>query len=302
MKRILVTGAKGFIGAHCLTALAGRGFEVHAISSRGLWNRDSGEIEWHHVDLHNAEHVIRLVHGLRPQYLLHLAWDVSRGLYWRSPGNLRWVKSSLGLLQAFIESGGTRLLTAGSCAEYDWRYGFCSEGLTPLKPGSLYGTCKDALQKMTASACREAGISNAWGRLFFIFGPGEHENRLVPSVITALLNGKEALCAHGELFRDYLYVKDVAGALVALLESEAEGPVNIASGQLIKLKELVAAAAEACGRPEILRLGVLKPPADEPPLLAADTYRLTDEVGWRPSYTLQQGMRETVEWWRQKLA
>ena len=300
MKRVLLTGARGFIGAHCLDALPDRGFEVHAVSSRGRQNSNSARVEWHHADLHNAEHVLRLLAEVKPEYLLHLAWGVEHGVYWSSLENLRWVKSSLSLLQAFIDAGGQRAVMAGSCAEYDWKYGYCSEELTPLKPATLYGACKSALYSVTAAAAEVAGLSAAWGRLFFLYGPGEHPDRLVPGVITALLKNEDVLCTHGEQIRDYLYVKDAASALAALLESEVSGPVNIATGRPVVLKNLIAAAAKITGNPDLIRLGALSPAADDPPLLLANTFRLTEEVGWQPQYILEQGLQETVAWWKNK--
>lgn len=300
MNKVLITGASGFIGSHCLTALLKHGFEVHAISSRGRWNRKNQAVEWHHVDLHHFEQVVRLLLEVRPQYLLHLAWDVKHGLYWSSPENLRWVRSSLNLLQAFHDAGGKRVVTAGSCAEYDWNYGYCQEEFTPLRPATLYGVCKDALQKMTSAACRESGLSSAWGRLFFLYGPGEDEHRLVPAVVTALLQGNAAHCTHGEQIRDYLYVEDAAEAFVSLLASKVEGPVNIASSRVVRLKEVIYAAAEAAGRTELVRLGALKASTDDPPLLLAATERLFNEVGWQPQWSLEKGMQETVKWWKEQ--
>jgi len=301
MKKVLVTGARGFIGSHCLSALQEKDFLVHAVSSKGRWNSRENAVQWHHADIHNYEQIVRLLSELRPQYLLHLAWDVKHGSYWRSTENLRWVRSSLNLLQAFIDAGGERVVTAGSCAEYDWSNGYCTEVLTPLKPSTLYGTCKDALQRITTAACRESGISSTWSRLFFLYGPGENENRLVPSVITALLKGKDALCTNGEQIRDYLYVKDAADALISLLESGVEGPVNVASGQAVKLKILIEAAAKAVGRPDLVRYGALKTAEDDPPLLLANTEKLFQQVGWQPRYSLEEGMQETVAWWKEQL-
>jgi nucleoside-diphosphate-sugar epimerase len=86
-----------------------------------------------------------------------------------------------------------------------------------------------------------------------------------------------------------------------LLDSDIEGPVNIASGEPIKLMELIGLAAKECGRSDLVRLGALKPAADDPPLLLADTRRLFDEVGWQTQYSLQEGIRETVAWWKQKI-
>ena len=300
MKKVLITGARGFIGVHCLEALLERGFVVHAISSKEHRSRSESAVQWHHADLHNYEHVVRLLLEVRPQYLLHLAWDVKHGTYWSSIENLHWVRSSLNLLQAFIDAGGERVVTAGSCAEYDWSYGYCREVVTPLQPATLYGVCKDALQKITTAACRETGVSSAWGRLFFLYGPGENENRLVPSVITALLAGKDALCTHGEQIRDYLYIKDAADALVSLLESKVEGPVNVASGQAVNLRKIIDAAAKAVGRADLVRYGAIKAAEDDPPLLLAETKKLFQQVDWQPRYSLEEGMQETVTWWKSK--
>lgn len=300
MKKVMLTGARGFIGAHCLCALANRGFEVHAVSSKGRYNGYPQQVVWHHADLHNAEHILLLMAEVRPEYLLHLAWDVTHGVYWSSLDNLRWVKAGLSLLQAFVDAGGRRSLMVGSCAEYDWNYGYCTEGLTPLKPATLYGTCKDALHQVVTAASREAAISSAWGRLFYLYGPGEHDGRLVPAVIKALLAGEEALCTQGDQIRDYLYVKDAAAALTALLESAVEGPVNIASGRPIVLRELIEATASQVGRPDLIRLDALAASKDDPPLLLANTRRLNKEVGWLPGFSLQEGLQETVCWWRSR--
>ncbi|MDW7729079.1 MAG: NAD(P)-dependent oxidoreductase [Bacillota bacterium] len=301
MKDVLLTGARGFIGSHCLEALIERGFTVHAVSGKGRRNSYREGVEWHHADLHNAEHVLCLMAEVKPQYLLHLAWDVTHGVYWRSLENLRWVKTSLSLLQAFINGGGSRALMVGSCAEYDWNYGYCTEELTPLQPGTLYGVCKDALHKVATAAAAESGVSHAWARLFFLYGPGEQEDRLLPAVISSLLKGEEAFCTHGEQIRDYMYIKDAASALAALLDSDVTGAVNIASGHPVVLKDLIAEAAKLTGRPDLVRLGALAVSADDQPLLLANTGRLNDEVKWYPRYSLQDGLKETVQWWQQKM-
>ncbi len=301
MKKVLITGASGFIGRHCLEPLVKRGFSVHAVSSQEQNNYSREQVQWHHADLHNAEHVLRLMAEVKPGYLLHLAWDVTPGFYWSSMENLRWVRTSLGLLQAFIDSGGSRVVMAGSCAEYDWEYGYCKETLTPLNPGTMYGVCKNALHRMVEAASTGAQISSSWGRLFFLFGPGEHPDRLIPSVVTSLLKGEEVLCTHGEQVRDYIYVRDAADAFCALLDSEIRGPVNIASGRPVILKDLIGRAAEMAGRPELIRLGALSTASDDPPLLLAETRRLKDVVGWSENWSLEQSLAETFKWWEEKL-
>jgi nucleoside-diphosphate-sugar epimerase len=212
--------------------------------------------------------------------------------------NVRWVQASINLLQEFAKHGGQRVVMAGSCAEYDWRYGYCSEAITPLAPATLYGACKHALQLVLLSFSKQKGLSAAWARIFFLFGPYEHPDRLVPYVIRSLLRGEQARCSHGRQIRDFLYVKDVANAFVTLLESEVSGPVNIASGHPVALRELIYRIAAKLNREDLVQLGVVPTPLDEPPLLVADIQRLRDEVGWAPKYDLNTGLQETIDWWR----
>ncbi len=235
---------------------------------------------------------------IQPSHLLHLAWYAQPGLYWTSLENIRWVQSSLDLLWAFVEHGGRRVVVAGSCAEYDWNYGYCSERITPLQPATMYGKAKLALQLLLEAFARQAQISAAWGRLFFLYGPHEYPERLVASVIRALLQGKPARCSHGNQVRDFLYVQDAADAFVALLESDVQGPVNIASGNPVTLKQIIYSIADTLQQRSQIQLGVVPVAPSEPPLLVANIERLTKEVAWHPTYDLNQGLDRTMRWWK----
>jgi nucleoside-diphosphate-sugar epimerase len=100
--------------------------------------------------------------------------------------------------------------------------------------------------------------------------------------------------------RDFVYVEDAADALVALLDSEVSGAVNIASGTAIEVRTLVTRLGALLGRPELLRLGELPAPAGEPSVLAGDPGRLRHELGWRPTFDLDQGLARTIAWWRRQ--
>ena len=219
-----------------------------------------------------------------------------------SPENLAWLEASLHLLRSFADSGGQRVVIAGTCFEYDWDYGFCRESRTPLNPATLYGTCKHALQTTLAGLSRQTGLSSAWGRIFFLYGPHEHPDRLVSSVIRSLIKGEEAKCTPGEQIRDFLHVADVAGAFAALLDSEVSGPVNIASGRPVAVKEVIQTIAAQLGREELVKLGALPARSGEPHLLVADAARLEREVQHVPRYDLAEGLRQTIGWWQRALA
>ena len=303
VKRVLVTGASGCIGRHVVPVLLERGWDVHGVTSRQVMPpSSSSQATWHRADLLNADQMNAVVQGVRPTHLLHLAWFVAPGQWASAPQNFEWVQASLALVQSFRAAGGERIVTAGSCLEYDWSYGYCSEALTPCTPHTVYGICKHALQMLTTALTASGAMSSAWGRIFFVYGPHEHPDRLVASVVRSLLQGEPAKCSHGNQVRDYLFAGDVADGFVRLLESDVEGPINIASGRAIALKDVVAAVGTLTGRPDLIRLGAIPAAATDTPLVVADVARLHRALDWRPAHDLEQGLRLTIDWWRQQLA
>jgi nucleoside-diphosphate-sugar epimerase len=316
-KRVLVTGAGGFIGRWSIAPLLEKGYEVHAVLSGASAGDAPAELQvatshratLHRATLHRADllretEVDALLTTVRPTHLLHFAWIATPGVYWHSPENSRWLAASEHLLRGFRIRGGVRAVMAGSCAEYDWSQGgVCEERsnlvlditaarLTP------YAAAKIALQRSLAEFSAEEHLSAAWGRIFFQYGPYEHPERLVPSVIRHLLMNQEALCTHGRQVRSFLHVADVGAAFASLLDSETQGPVNIGSDEKIALADLIMRIARDMGRTELVRLGARNAPIDEPPLLVPDVRRLRDEVGWRPRFTLSTGIADTIAWWR----
>src|SRR6266404_83718 len=298
MKRVLLTGASGFLGRHCLQALLTRSYEVHAVSSRIHTSAALPEVHWNRADLLDREQISSLLAEVKPTHLLHSAWYAVSGKYWTAPENFQWVEAGKHLLNAFADQGGQRVIGVGSCAEYDWRDGHCSELTTPLNPATTYGACKHAFQLMLSAFSKHAKLSAAWGRVFFLYGPHESQERLVASTIRSILLEEPARCSHGQQIRDFLYVQDAADALVALLDSDVLGPVNIASGLPITVLEVVQKIAEQMERLDLVQRGALPATENEPSLLVADVARLRDEVGWSPQYDLAGGLAATINWWR----
>jgi nucleoside-diphosphate-sugar epimerase len=298
VSRVLVTGASGFIGRGTLGALRSRGFEVHAVARREGAAEDG--VHWYAADLLTADAAARIVAAARPTHLLHLAWETTPGAYWNSPDNLAWVEASLRLVRAFAEGGGgERAVVAGTCAEYAWvEETHCVEDVTPLEPATVYGTAKHALRLVVERYAHEVGLSTAWGRIFFVFGPHEHPARLASSVARALVAGEPAPTSHGNQVRDFLYSEDLADAFAALLASDVRGAVNLASGEPRPIRALAEALAAAAGCPDLLQLGARPASPSEPASITADVGRLRDEVGWAPPRSLEERAADTVAWWR----
>ena len=298
MKKVLLTGAGGFIGRNTVPFLLDNGYEVHGLGRGSRHGFLNTSVYWHSVDLLDPETTQRLVESLSATHLLHLAWYTVHKKYWVAEENNQWVEASINLLAAFEKNGGKRAVFAGTCAEYDWNQGICSEDKTPLKPATLYGICKNSLREKAEQYAGGNGISFAWGRLFFLYGPEEKEGRLVPSIIRALLSGRPAGCTHGRQVRDFMHVEDAASALVAVLDSDIQEQINIASGNPVKLRTLIEIIANNIGRPDLLEWGALPVPKNDPPFLAANVNKLRNRVGWNPKYNLKNGIAETIQNYR----
>lgn len=288
MRRILVTGGTGFVGRHAIPALEARGFEVIAPTRADM-------------DVLDRDAVTRAVRHIAPTHVLHFSWIATPGVYQESPENEAWKDASMHLFREAAANGATRIVGVGSCFEYTWPDTPCVEDATPTDAAStFYGRCKNECRKELMAFADERGISAAWGRIFFLYGPGEPEKKLLASVITTLLKGETAACTHGRQVRDFAYVKDTAEGFAALADSDVRGPVNVASGEAVTLKELVTAAARIVGAEDKLAIGAREAPPNEPPVIAADVAKLLS-TGWRRKYPHEDGLRETVAWWKEQL-
>jgi nucleoside-diphosphate-sugar epimerase len=300
MKKILITGATGFIGRHCLPLLKKKGYEIYALSSKKTESPTDG-INWIQFDLIGNQSIKELVAAIRPSHLLHFAWVTTPGKIWTSTDNLKWLRSSIELVEAFALEGGKRAVLAGTCAEYDWTAAEFSESKTICRPHTLYGSCKLALHLILENLSKEMGLSQAWARIFYLYGPHEYSQRFIPAMIKGLLLKEKIPCSHCNQIKDFLHVEDVADAFVTLLESQLEGAINIGSGIGISLKQMVQKITDQLGGQELVQFGALSFPMTDADSLIADTTRLKKELAWTPAYSLQEGLNRTIQWWKDQV-
>ena len=299
---ILLTGAAGFVGSHVLRALVHRGAQVTAVVRPGA---DLSRIEDVVPHVAIVEHDI--VAELNPipssvgriDCVVHLAWHARPGSYLDSMANVDHLRASLRLMTALEGRGCRRFVAVGTCVEYDTRPGLLTEE-APLRPLSLHASTKTALYLTAQAWARDRGISFAWPRLFFVYGPGERHGRLVPDVATALLAGLPVDTTFGEQVRDYLHVEDMADAYARVALSNLEGAINIGSGHPVVVRDVIAKLAAIIGRPELIRWGAKPPRAYDPPFVCADPSRLRRELGWVPRISLDEGLATTVHWWQRR--
>jgi nucleoside-diphosphate-sugar epimerase len=296
--RVLVTGASGYVGRQTLAPLARLGFEIHGLARRPL---DDPACRWHALDLFDGAALAAALETIRPSHLLHLAWTTEHGKFWTDPANESWRVATLDLVERFIAAGGRRCVIAGSCTEYDWSgSGPLSEAHTPLRPATLYGQVKAATFRAVQAKAAAGGLSYAHARLFFSYGPFEQPQRLVPLIIRSLLKGEPARLTAGTQLRDFLDVRDLGRCLALLMASEVAGAVNVASGEGVSVAYIAGLLGAMLGRPDLIELGAVPPPRDEPPSIVADVARLTAEVGARPEIALEQGLADAAAWWRER--
>lgn len=298
--RVVVTGARGIIGRHAIAPLLRLGVDVHLVSRRPM--PATTGVTCHTGDLLDWRFVDQLLRTVAPSHLLHLAWYTEHGRFWTAPENLDWVGASLHLVNRFVEHGGVRATFAGSCAEYSWTdIAPLSEFASPRRPSTLYGITKNALHEVVHGFAAQTGLSYAWGRVFFVHGPGEPPNRLVPSIVRSVVAGEIARCSHGRQVRDFLSTVEAAEAFVALLMSPVQGPVNVASGIPVTIADVARRTAQLAGNAGRLALGTIAAAPDDPPVIVADITRLRTEVGWAPTRTLDEALADTVASWRTRV-
>ncbi|MFM2355225.1 MAG: hypothetical protein RLZZ528_961 [Pseudomonadota bacterium] len=283
---VIVTGASGLIGRATVAALAAGGHRVTALSRRGAPVPGADSVIA--CDLLDPAATGRAVSAAAASHLVHLAWADGRDR-WTSPDNDRFAAALPGLLAAFAAAGGRRALCAGSCAEYDWSAMPLSE-TTPLRPASPYGRAKARAFALATDSAMALGLSLAWARPFFVYGPGEPQGRLIGDLVRGLRAGQTVDCTDGSQRRDYLFSADLGQAMALLLDSPHQGPMNLASGQALQVRALIDEVAFQTGRAELVRLGARPRPPGDPDEVRADIALATRTLGFRPRYDLRAGI------------
>ena len=232
-KKVVLTGSTGLIGKESIEPLKKAGFEVYCLTSKNCNLFDYGAVD-------------RFLEQVRPSYLLHFAW-ITGGDYLTNPINEDYVDASMNLLKSFKKYGGERAVFAGTCFEYAFKNEPIKEN-DPLDPKSLYAKCKVKLFHKASEYCSRNNISFGWGRIFYVYGHNEKEGRLTQRVVNSLRKNEIITICHGQLVRDYMYSKDIAMLFARFLTTSYEGPLNICSGQGIRLADFALKIASAMGK------------------------------------------------------
>lgn len=291
MARVLVTGAKGFLGRYAVEALQAAGWSV--IGSGRTAPDAPGSTEFVPADLLQPNDAQALVDQAQADILLHLAWFDDPRARWHAAENLDWVAATLHLCQCFAKSGGSRVVFGSSCAVYDFAArGRHCEGDTP-NPASLYGAAKAATGSLLTASQDVLGLTVAEARMFYCYGAGEPEKRLVPDLISGLRQGKQVPCSDGAQRRDYMHAHDIGRALALICASDVSGPINVSTGEAIAVADLIREFAGQMGRPDLPEFGAIARAPNDPPEVSGDAKTLR-QLGFRPNLDLKQGVADVL--------
>lgn len=294
-RKILITGASGFIGTHLCRRLLNYGAEIHAISREKHYSQKN-EFRWWKGDLAETAKVKEILTIIKPDCIFHLASHVagSRDLPLVLPTFRSNLMSTVNLLTAAAAIGCRRFVLTGSMEE-------------PL-PGSIQSIpCSPYAAAKWASSGYARMFHTLYQfpvvilRVFMVYGPGQKDLRkLIPYVVLSLLRGEAPKLSSGERRIDWIHVDDVVTGMLsaAFAENVAGASLDLGSGELISIRAIVEKLVQMIDSKISPLFGAL---ADRPleVMPMANTAETFANIGWKPKIPLDQGLEQTVEWYKQ---
>lgn len=263
MTLVLLTGGTGFVGRQILKRLLERGCRVRLAVRTQVTQRDGVE-QVVVGDLFAADQpaLEDLCAGV--DVVFHAAWYAVPGKYLTADENMSCLSGSLRLGQAAIAAGVPRFVGVGTCFEYDVTAGYLRTN-TPLAPTTLYGACKASSYMALSRLMEREGRSFAWCRLFYLYGEGEDDRRLVPYIRSQLAAGEGAELTSGRQIRDYLDVEEAGRMIADAALGSVQGALNICSGRPVTVADLALRIADEFGRRDLIKLGARQDSPGDPP-------------------------------------
>ena len=305
MKRTLISGASGFVGSNLVRRLLRDGHEVHLLLRPGYrsWRLDliRQDVRLHVVSLDDAHGLAAVLKEIRPDWVFHLA---AYGAYsWQNDLHTMVQTNLIGtmnLVQACLLVGFECLVNTGSSSEYGLKPYAPSEREW-LDPNSHYAVTKASATLFCRFTAQDRRVRIPTLRLYSVYGPFEEPARLIPQLIVNGLKRRLPPLVQRTVVRDYVYVDDVTEAylLAASHTTENPGPVyNVGSGRQTTIEELVGMARQILGIETIPQWGSMADRSWDTDCWVADSSQIRSCLGWEPRFTLEEGFRAMLEWYR----
>jgi UDP-glucose 4-epimerase len=311
--RVLILGASGFIGRWVARELSKNGADLHlVVRDESVIRKMFAAYEIHgevlEMDLQTRGSSLDLFRKVRPSITFNLAGygvdpsERDEKINFQINSDLPKSICSAVAEKTDAQWAGQDLIHVGSALEYGTADGDLSEKSIP-NPTTLYGQSKLSGTRQLAQCCEEQGIKGVTARLFTVFGPGEHDGRLLPALLESANTQNTVALTSGVQERDFTYVKDVAEGLLRLgLTTDAKpgDVVNLATGQLTSVRSFAEKAAEILGIPRgQLDFGTKPTRAEEMKHSPVSIERLRQLTGWTPGTTVEEGIDQTLRFLQQ---
>jgi UDP-glucose 4-epimerase len=302
-RRVLLTGAGGFVGAGLARRLLGEGHDLHVLLRAGshAWRLEDirGELAMHEADLRHPETVGNAVRDAAPDWIFHLA---AHGAYsWQTDAEGIVQSNMLGtmhLLDACLERGFEAFVNAGSSSEYGLKDHAPSEQEAP-EPNSNYAVAKAAATMLCRQRAVQHGLHIATLRLYSVYGPWEDPRRLLPTLIAYGLRNELPRLVDPDTARDFVYLEDACDALLLTARTrvvDSDGIYNVGSGVQHSLHEVVEIVRRKLGVSAEPRWGSHEARAWDTSVWVSNPMKIAQELGWQPRYTLERGVGELTAW------
>lgn len=313
-KKVLVTGAGGFIGSHLCDKLIEEGCKVRAFvkyNSRSSWgwieeSRYKDKMEVVLGDIRNYDSVKAAVKGR--DVIFHLAALIGIPYSYITPESYvdTNINGTLNMLEAARAYGVDKIIHTSTSEVYGTARHVPMTEEHPVSPQSPYAATKAAADYLVSSFHKSFALPASIIRPFNTYGPRQSARAVIPAIIIQILSGAKSIKL-GSLYptRDFTYVKDTVDALVLAAKSgkcNAE-VVNIGSGLDVSVKELVSMIAGIMGAYVKIDSDEIRkrPPNSEVERLRADNKKARKILKWSPAYSLEEGLRQTISWIKDNL-
>lgn len=294
---ILITGATGFIGKHVLSSLlmGSMNHNIVAIArySKNNYSGNSSNVKNIIVSLDKIDEIKQEIIDFAPDICIHLAWSgIPNYSAEISKYNL---DISLNLIDLLLENTQCkRIIMSGSCLEYGKTLGECIES-DPAQVNSFFTWAKNSIYQYASLRCEERSADLYWLRFFYVYGPGQRKETIIPTIIDAFKNSKTPSIKAPYNSNDYIHVKDIARAIAHIIDKIPEpGIYNLGSGKatsVIELCEIIE--RKICNSTDFTdNLRRLGRPKKEVSFWANST-KAKSSFGWEPRFTLIEGIGES---------
>lgn len=304
MKRAIITGATGSVGTALIKELVSNDVEVLVLCREGSKRNDNilkhSLVEKIYCSLDELEHLENDT-GKVYDVFYHFAWQGTTGksrndMYLQNK-NVKYTLDAVGAAHRF---GCHTFIGAGSQAEYGRVEGVLTPS-TPVFPENGYGMAKLCAGHMSRVLCEQNGMKHIWTRILSIYGPFDGEQSMIMSTIRSLLTNQRPSLTKGEQQWDYLYSLDAGRAMYAIGKSGKHGKTYcIGSGKVRALLEYVEMMRDYINPNAELGVGEMSYAPKQVMYLCADISELTKDTGFFPKYTFEEGIRETVDWYKEE--